>query len=197
MSRTRDPEFRGKICEQVGRSRPIAQVRLFLTRKLDFLYFPVIAVILQSASASVIAEAAPRLFRAAPAGCAVMFDLPELDGALRALAAEGGRPVLVRFFATWCEPCKAELSSLRWFREQRADQIGVLAVNVGEVPGRVRRFLEDTPVNFPVFDKNLNPKLAVTGDLDWTNADVGAEIDRALASTPNPRDAICTGEARR
>ena len=148
-----------------------------------------------------------------------MFDLPGLDGRSRALAAESGRPVLVHFFATWCEPCKAELGSLRRFTEQRADQVRVLAVNVGEVPGRVRRFLEDTPVNFPVLldadravakswavvglpttvvlDKNLNPRLAVTGDLDWTNSDVGAEIDRALASTPNPRDAVCTGEARR
>lgn len=148
-----------------------------------------------------------------------MFDLPELDGGSRALAAESGRPVLVHFFATWCEPCKAELGSLRRFLDRRADQVKVLAVNVGEVPGRVRRFLEDTPVNFPVLldadravakswaveglpttvvlDKNLTPRLAVTGDLDWTNANVGEEIDRALANPPDPQDANCTREARR
>ena len=146
-----------------------------------------------------------------------MFKLPDLSGRARTLADERG-PILVHFFATWCEPCKAELANLTRFADRRADQMRVLAVNVGEVPGRVRRFLEDAPVNFPVLldadravsklwaveglpttivlDKNLTPTLAVTGDLDWTNEDVGAEIDRALAKAPDPLQATCSRETQ-
>jgi len=190
-----------------------------MTKKFNFICFALVAVILPSAASSVIAETAPSFFPATPPACAAMFDLPALDGRSRALAAESGRPILLHFFATWCEPCKAELGSLRRFSETRSDQIQVLAVNVGEVPGRVRRFLDETPVTFPVLldadravakswaveglpatvvlDKNLTPRLAVTGDLDWTNTGVGREIDRALASTPDSRDANCTREATR
>lgn len=94
----------------------------------------------------------------------------------------------------------------------------VLAINVGEVPARVRRFLDTTPVSFPVLldqdrvvtkawrveglpttivlDRALTPRLAVTGDLDWTRPDVGAQIDR-LAHAPNPPQADCQREDKK
>lgn len=145
-----------------------------------------------------------------------MFALPGLDGHSRALAAERGRPVVVHFFATWCEPCKAELGTLQQFFATRGTKLGVIAVNVGEVPARVQNFLKETPVSFPVLldgdravtkawaveglptsfvlDRNLKPILAVTSDLDWASADVGGEIDEALASDPHSQSAACTRE---
>lgn len=137
-----------------------------------------------------------------------MFALPAIEGPPRALADERGAPVLLHFFATWCEPCKPELRSLAAFNKQRGGQVRILAVSVGDVPSRVRRFLEETPVNFPivldagrsvarawnieglpstiVLDGNLTPRLAVTGDLDWMSPAVGQEIDRALAHEHDP-----------
>lgn len=125
--------------------------------------------------------------------------------------------MLVHFFATWCEPCKDELPGLQQFIDARGEEIGILAVNVGEGAGRVRNFLRDTPVTFPVvldadrsvtrswaidglpatvvLDKTLRRRLAVTGDLDWTDARVGREIETALASTTDPQDANCPREA--
>ncbi len=152
----------------------------------------------------------------APTNCAVMFTLPDLEGRQHALAAEKAGPIAVHFFATWCEPCKAELGTLQKFFEARGNKLGVLAVSVGEVPGRVRSFLKETPVSFPVLldadravtkawaieglpttivlDKNLRPILAVDGDLNWSSADVDREIEEALARDPNSKDPHCTKE---
>lgn len=125
---------------------------------------------------------------------------------------------MVHFFATWCEPCKAEIGTLQRFFQARGDKVGVLAINVGEVPGRVRSFLKETPVTFPVvldadrsvakawaveglptsvmLDKSLKRMLAVTGELDWASAEVGDEIDEALADRDS-QGADCTREDNR
>ena len=75
-----------------------------------------------------------------------------------------------------------------------------MAVNVAEVPARVRRFLETAPVRFPVLldadravtkawgvsilpttfvlDRSLAARLFVEGDIDWTRADVQASLEQ-------------------
>jgi thiol-disulfide isomerase/thioredoxin len=119
------------------------------------------------------------------------------------LSRHAGRVVLVHFFATWCEPCRGELTSLNALVARRSDVLSVLAVNVAEVPARVRRFLETTAVDFPVLldadravtkawgvsilpttfilDRSLVPRLWVEGDLDWTRTDVLAAVDEVGA----------------
>ena len=135
------------------------------------------------------------------------FSLSDLEGAQRELKQQAGRVVLVHFFATWCEPCREELSSLSRLHEQpRNEPLSVLAVNVAEAPVRVRRFLESAPVSFPVLldadravtrawgvsvlpttfvlDRELVARLLVEGDLDWTRADVLAAIEQVGALKP-------------
>ncbi|MEP9368460.1 TlpA disulfide reductase family protein [Xanthobacter sp. VNH20] len=66
-------------------------------------------------------------------------------------AALRGRVVLVHFFATWCEPCREELPALNRLAARFADRpMTLLSVDVGEVDARVRRFLDTTPVAFPI-----------------------------------------------
>src|SRR5262249_23769175 len=82
-----------------------------------------------------------------PARAAAGFVLPDLAGSTVRLRALAGRVVLVHFFATWCEPCRAELSSLSQAHEQSGGgPFAVLAINVAEVPARVRRFIDTSPV---------------------------------------------------
>lgn len=126
--------------------------------------------------------------------------LPVLDGAATDLDDHAGKLVLVHFFATYCAPCRPELASLARLAERQAGRpFIILAIDVGEVPDRVRRFLATAPVPFPVLldadrgvtkswgvyalpttyvlDAKLMPRLYVEGDLDWMRADILAQLD--------------------
>src|SRR5690606_30748730 len=71
------------------------------------------------------------------------FILDDLHGQHRDLKASAGKVVLVHFFATWCEPCIREMASLQKLAESTTGKPFVLiAVDVGEVEARVRRFFE-------------------------------------------------------
>jgi thiol-disulfide isomerase/thioredoxin len=132
------------------------------------------------------------------------FALRDLEGLQHELREHAGRIVLVHFFATWCEPCREELSSLSGLAERLgSERVSILAVNVAEVPTRVRRFLEGAPVSFPVLldadrtvtkawgvsvlpttfvlDRKLSARLLVEGDVDWVRADILAAIERVGA----------------
>ncbi|MCJ8143344.1 TlpA family protein disulfide reductase [Ancylobacter sp. A5.8] len=83
------------------------------------------------------------------------IDLPSLHHGPQSLAALQGQVVLVHFFATWCEPCREEMAGLsrlseRFSKRPSAPAVAILAVDVGEVEIRVRRFFEKQPVPFPV-----------------------------------------------
>ena len=126
--------------------------------------------------------------------------LPDIKGSTHELQTYAGNVVLVHFFATWCEPCRAELGSLTELLKRRDTRLSILAVNVAEIPTRVERFLETTPVNFPVLldsdravtrawgvsalpttfvlDRALAARLWVEGELSWDRADVLAALDR-------------------
>jgi len=77
--------------------------------------------------------------------------LPGLDGRSIDLESRRGQVVLVNFWATWCPPCVEEIPSLNRLREKLAPRgFEVLAVDVGEDLDRVRAFLKERPVAFPV-----------------------------------------------
>ena len=154
-----------------------------------------------SARAGDSADTGPRQLRLASGETRPSFALPDLDGARHELDPQDGRIVLVHFFATWCEPCREELSSLSHLLDRQGRvPISIVAVNVAEVPARVRRFLETAPVRFPVLldadravtkawgvsilpttfvlDRSLAAQLFVEGDIDWTRADVQASLEQ-------------------
>lgn len=91
--------------------------------------------------------------RAGPSGTeqalwGLQFDTPE--GRVLVLKSFAGRPLLLNFWATWCPPCVQELPMLNaFYREHAAQGWQVLGLAVDQ-PASVRRFLQHTPLQFPV-----------------------------------------------
>lgn len=131
------------------------------------------------------------------------------------LADLRGRIVLVHFFATWCEPCREELPALARFAERFAGRpIVIIAVDVGEVDAKVRRFLAETSVPFAVLmdrdravtkswevsalpstvllDADLRPRFMAEGDVDWdrreADALLSALVNEAKLTIKNPTE---------
>ncbi|WP_248312438.1 MULTISPECIES: TlpA disulfide reductase family protein [Bosea] len=130
--------------------------------------------------------------------------LTRLDAAALDLADMRGEPVIVHFFATWCGPCIEEMASLNALAQRRDPAVAILAVNVGEVPARLRSFFKARPVDFPVLldedraamkrwqvlglptsfvlDGQLRPAFKTEEPLDWTSP----AVLRALAAVAKP-----------
>jgi len=77
--------------------------------------------------------------------------LPGLDGPEVDLAALRGRPVVVNFWATWCEPCVREFPLLRAAAvAHKADRLAVVGVLTGDRPGAARDFVRARRATWPV-----------------------------------------------
>lgn len=119
--------------------------------------------------------------------------------------------MLLHFFATWCEPCVAEMASLQQLARRTRDRpLAILAINVAEVDLRVRAFFDRHPVDFPVvldrdravtrawgvsalpstvvLDAGLQPRLVVEGDLDWSRPDIVATIEALYPPEAQQKD---------
>ncbi|MDA1118104.1 MAG: TlpA disulfide reductase family protein [Proteobacteria bacterium] len=77
--------------------------------------------------------------------------LQDLEGKVHSLADYRGKVVLINFWATWCAPCRYEMPSIEKLRESlKGRPFAVLAVNLGEPEPRIRAFLHEVPLRFPV-----------------------------------------------
>jgi thiol-disulfide isomerase/thioredoxin len=120
------------------------------------------------------------------------IELSGLDARTWQLASTRGHPVLLNFWATWCEPCRAEMPALQQLaREHAGAGLQVIAVNYRETEGAVRRFLAATGLELPVLldrdgaaakafavhifpstvavDRSGRARFIVTGEFDWSS----------------------------
>lgn len=62
-----------------------------------------------------------------------------------------GQPIVLNFWATWCEPCIIEMPDLqRLYDEFGADGLVVLGINLGEAPIIVNEWRERLYLTFPI-----------------------------------------------
>ena len=76
--------------------------------------------------------------------------LPGPDGAMHRLTDWKGRPLLVNFWATWCEPCRREIPLLKRLRRERAEE-GVEVVGIAlDLAAEVRKYTTAHGMDYPV-----------------------------------------------
>ena len=87
---------------------------------------------------------------AAPATAFWALSFPGIDGRPASMAARRGKPLLLNFWATWCEPCAIEMPLLDAFARRAAPHgwnVLALAVDSAEP---VHRFLTERALSLPV-----------------------------------------------
>ncbi|MDB5929388.1 MAG: Redoxin domain protein [Polaromonas sp.] len=119
------------------------------------------------------------------------FSLVDNSGKTWRPADFKGRAVLLNFWASWCEPCRAEMPTLQLAAELYGpEQLLVLAVNFKERPERALQFAKSTGFTLPLLldidgqaakrwgvkvfpttlgiDKQGKPAYRVQGEVDWS-----------------------------
>ena len=139
-----------------------------------------------------------------------VFEATDLNGKVWRLSDLRGRAVLVNFWASWCEPCRAEMPSLQALAQHHGpENLLVLAVNFKEPLPSVQRFVQQSALILPVF---LDPQGTIArqwgvtvfpstvllgadgrvqgvlrGELDWTAAQAARLLAPLLPPTPKQR----------
>jgi thiol-disulfide isomerase/thioredoxin len=136
------------------------------------------------------------------------LSLQTLDSETIELVNYSGKVVVLNFWATWCPPCVEEIPSLERLRKLRhARGLDVISVAVGEEPEKVRQFLEDKPVGYPValdpdagafvawntyafpttfvLDRDHRIRYAVFGAFAWDSPEVLDAVDELLETREN------------
>lgn len=77
------------------------------------------------------------------------FTLTGVDGKSVTLSALRGRPVVIAFFASWCQPCEEELPVLARLQREHAGRMSVIGVNYQDLPSDTAAFVHRLGVSFP------------------------------------------------
>lgn len=143
--------------------------------------------------------------------------LEDLQGRTHHLADYRGKVVLVNFWATWCEPCRAEMPSMERLRSSLAGQpFEVLGVNLAEPLSRIEKFTDTLPLGFLLLrdrdgavakawrakvlpasflvDGEGRIRYYVYGEVDWSSAAVRAKVGELLRASTS---STTTASARR
>jgi peroxiredoxin len=147
------------------------------------------------------------MLNALPDSSQSSFSLPSLDGPPHELVRLRGRVVLIHFFATWCEPCREEMASLRELQLRLEGRpFTIVPISVAEADGAVRRFFAGASLPFAilldrdravarawnihtlpstvVLDGGLKPRFIAEGDVDWARPDVTKILTDLLMEVP-------------
>lgn len=76
--------------------------------------------------------------------------LPGPDGTLHKLSKWSGRPLLVNFWATWCEPCRREIPLLKSLRRENVSKrLEIVGIAIDH-RASVRKYIRDNHVDYPI-----------------------------------------------
>jgi thiol-disulfide isomerase/thioredoxin len=79
------------------------------------------------------------------------FTLPQISGPPIKLSDYRGKVVLLDFWATWCEPCRAETPFFVEFQSKYGNQgLEIIGVSMDDSPDPVPAFMREFKINYPV-----------------------------------------------
>ena len=110
-----------------------------------------------------------------------------------------GKPTVVNFWASWCEPCRAEMPLLQQMADFYSDRMVLQAVNYKERAVAVQRHVRNSNWTVPVlldplgagaqawgvkvfpttvgFDAQGRARWRVLGEYDWSSAEAGQLVE--------------------
>jgi peroxiredoxin len=90
-------------------------------------------------------------------GQAPDFTLDAFDGSSFHLADHANQPVLLYFWASWCEPCKSEAPLIqRLWQEYQAKGYTFVGMNIWDSDDDARQFASEYGLTFPVVRDRQN-----------------------------------------
>jgi cytochrome c biogenesis protein CcmG/thiol:disulfide interchange protein DsbE len=81
------------------------------------------------------------------------------------LQSMAGRPVIVNFFASWCEPCQKETPLIARFYRARQGHVAIIGVDVNDSPAKAMAFVRKSGVTYPVAVDPMPMKAAIAYNL--------------------------------
>lgn len=82
---------------------------------------------------------------------AISFELKSLDGKPVGLATFRGQPLVINFFASWCDPCRDEMPLINELASKAAKEgYSVLGIAVEDGRAAVTEFAKEAKLVFPI-----------------------------------------------
>ena len=79
------------------------------------------------------------------------FTLPSLDGRCVQLSDFRGRPLVINFWASWCNPCRDEFPLLAEARDRHEDDgLEILGITHDDIVSDSRRFADEQDAAWPL-----------------------------------------------
>ncbi len=93
---------------------------------------------------------------------AIAFDLKSLDGNSIGLASFHGKPLMMNFFASWCDPCRDEMPLINELAGKAGkDGYAVLGIAVEDTRAAIMQYAQEAKLVFPIaLDLNSTVKRA-------------------------------------
>ncbi len=83
-------------------------------------------------------------------GSAPAFELHTFDGKTLTLADLHGKPVVLNFWASWCQPCRQEAPILQAAWEQyRTQGVMVIGVDYVDTEPEAKKYLDEFKITYP------------------------------------------------
>jgi cytochrome c biogenesis protein CcmG/thiol:disulfide interchange protein DsbE len=99
------------------------------------------------------------------------------------LASLRGKPVVVNFWASWCDPCREEADHLRRFSDRMRGRAALVGVSWTDTRDGARKFIREYDWRFPNFfdpDGTVGNRYGLSGLPTTFVLDGGGRIARVL-----------------